>query len=110
MTFSKVAESISAEDDVDSQALWRSIRAPMIARAGERGQAESMARQAVELLGESDATEMRADTLAELAAVLEICGRQQEACKVMDDAIGLYKVKGDIVSERRARSFRERIS
>ena len=110
MEFSIVAETISAEDDVDSQALWRSVRAPMLARAGKTSEAESMARSAVDLLAGSDAPQMRADTLSELAAVLAICGRPDEARKTISDAIAIYRLKGDIVSSRRAVAWSDQIS
>jgi hypothetical protein len=109
MAFSIVAESISAEDDVDSQALWRSIRAPMLARADKRRDAELMARSAVELLAETDAPQLRADTLSELAAVLAICGRHDEARETISEAIAIYRLKGDIVSARRATAWADKV-
>ena len=39
----KLAEEIAADDDIEVQALWRSIRAPIVARAGDVGEAESLA-------------------------------------------------------------------
>jgi class 3 adenylate cyclase/tetratricopeptide (TPR) repeat protein len=109
MAFSIVAESISAEDDVDSQALWRSIRAPMLARADKRRDAELMARSAVEFVAKTDAPQLRADTLSELAAVLAICGRHDEARETILEAIAIYRLKGDIVSARRATAWSDQI-
>ncbi len=109
MALSIVAESISAEDDVDSQALWRSVRAPMLARAGKPSEAESMARSAVELLAGTDAPQLRADTLSELATVLALCGRHDEARETISNAIVTYQLKGDIVSARRAAAWSEQV-
>ncbi len=100
--FSKVAEEATAKDDVDSQARWRSIRAPILARAGKAADAESLARSAVELLGNSDAVPLRADSLSELSTVLALCGSIDEARRVITSAIALYQSKGDIVSSNRA--------
>ena len=72
LTFSQVAEDATAADDVDSQALWRSIRAPILARAGKQAEAESLARSAVELARQGDAPQLQADTMVELAAVLAL--------------------------------------
>jgi ATP/maltotriose-dependent transcriptional regulator MalT len=49
LAFSRRAEEATAADDVESLALWRSIRAPILARAGRMEEAESLARSAVEL-------------------------------------------------------------
>ncbi len=107
LVFSKVAEKVAAEDDLDSQALWRSIRAPILARAGSLGEAESLARSAVELLGESDALQLRADTLSELASVLLLGGRIDECRQAISAATAIYQSKGDIVSTERAIAWAE---
>ena len=57
LAFSRIAEGAAAADDTDSQALWRSIRAPIVARAGNFAEAELLARSAVELSQQSDAPE-----------------------------------------------------
>ena len=44
LIYSKIAEAAtSADDDIESQALWRSIRAPIEARAGNLALAEELA-------------------------------------------------------------------
>jgi tetratricopeptide (TPR) repeat protein len=102
LVFSQVAERVTAADDVDSQAKWRSIRAPILARAGKLSEAESLAREAVDLLAHSDAPQFRADTLSELASVLALSGKVEEGRKAIAEAISLYQSKGDIVSTGRA--------
>jgi tetratricopeptide (TPR) repeat protein len=49
LVLSRRAEEATAVGDVESQALWQSIRAPILARAGRTEEAESLARSAVEL-------------------------------------------------------------
>jgi ATP/maltotriose-dependent transcriptional regulator MalT len=102
LAFSQIAEGATAADDMESQALWRSIRAPIVARAGKLDEAESLARSAVELSQKSDAPQMQADTLSELAVVLMLAGRLDEARVAIDTAIRIYRAKGDIVSAARA--------
>jgi class 3 adenylate cyclase len=102
LAYSTIAEAATAADDAESQALWRSIRAPIVARAGNLAEAESLARSAVELSKQSDAPQMRADTLFELAAVLMLADRLGEARQAIDTAIAIYEAKGDIVSAGRA--------
>ena len=107
--YSQTAEAATAADDMESQALWRSIRAPMLARRGDVAQAEALARSAVELSKNSDAPQMQADTLAELAAVLALAGRRGEARDTMAEAIRIYQAKGDVVSSARGRAWMARL-
>ncbi len=107
LVYSEIAEATAADDDMESQALWRSIRAPIVARAGNLSEAESLARSAVELSGQSDAPQMRADSLSELASVLRLAGRLDEARQTIDSAIAIYRAKGDIVSAARASAWAE---
>ena len=105
LTFSQVAEDATAADDVDSQALWRSIRAPILARAGNLAEAESLARSAVELARQGDAPQLQADTMVELATVLALAGRLDEARQFIERAIAIYRAKGDIASSRRVAAW-----
>jgi ATP/maltotriose-dependent transcriptional regulator MalT len=107
--FSKVAEQATAADDLDSQALWRSIRAPMLARAGQAAEAEKLARAAVELSRQTEAPSLQADALVELASVLEITNQIEEAHAALCEAMALYSTKGNIVSERHARDWAMRL-
>jgi hypothetical protein len=96
----KLAEDTAADDDIEVQALWRSIRAPIVARAGDLPAAEALAREAVELAQRTDMPAQQADTLAESAAVAALAGRGADARRAADQAIGLYVSKGDVVSAR----------
>jgi tetratricopeptide (TPR) repeat protein len=110
LVFSRIAETATATDDVDSQALWRSIRAPILARAGNVAEAESLARSAVVLSQKSDAPQLQADTLSELAAVLVLDRRVDEARGAIQTAIALYQVKGDVVSIARSTTWAMRFT
>ncbi len=105
LEFSRIAEAAAAADDIESLSLWRSIRAPIIARAGNLTEAESLARSAVELSQKTDAPQLQADTLSELAAVLRLGGRLDEARQNIDAAIAIYRAKGDVVSAARASAW-----
>jgi tetratricopeptide (TPR) repeat protein len=105
LEWSKIAEEISAADDVDLQAEWRRIRAPIIARAGNLTLAEELARAAVQMARRSEAPGLQADALTELASVLGIAGRTNEARSTAEEAIALYRAKGNVVLERRVREW-----
>ena len=101
LAFSQIAERATAADDIESQALWRSIRAPIVARAGDAALAEELARTALDLVGQTEAPILRADALSELAWVLRFGGKDREARHIMDEAISLYASKGNVVSGAR---------
>jgi tetratricopeptide (TPR) repeat protein len=108
LSLSETAQEAAAEDDIDSQALWRSVRAPILARAGEFAKAEELARTAVELVRSTEALMMQADALSELATVLSFAGRRAEAIEAIKEAIGLYTAKGNVVSVAKSVDFATR--
>jgi tetratricopeptide (TPR) repeat protein len=109
LELSRAAEKAADEDDFDSQALWRAIRAPIVARAGDLTGAETLARKAVELVRRTEAPLMQADALAELAEVLNIAGRSVEARAAIEEATALYCSKGNLVSEAQCRRWASRL-
>lgn len=110
LVLSRTAEALTTEDDTESQSLWRSIRAPILARAGAVGQAEELARSAIELIGEAEAPALRADALAELTSVLRLAGKHSEAQRATDEALALYRAKGNIVAAARVAAAQDSAS
>ena len=105
LEWSRIAEQAMAADDIDTQAYWRAIRAPIIARAGELSLAEDLARSAVEMAGRTEAIVLQAETLSELAAVLRIAGRHDEARQCIGEAISLFEAKGNAAAAARANAW-----
>lgn len=99
----RVAEDLSAEDDLTSQALWRSVRAKTLARRGLDGEAETLAREAVELLEGTDALILQADALEDLAEVLALL-RSDGARVSLGEALRRLERKEDVVSVERVRA------
>ena len=108
LSLSKVAEAATAADDIEAQVLWRSVRVPIVARSGELDAAEAMARTALDLARRSEVPILQADILFELAVVLQLAGRADEARNAVGEAIALYTVKGDLVSAARSTAWAER--
>src|SRR5215204_1465214 len=104
---SRTAEELAAEEDVVSQALWRTVRARVLARRGEDGPARRLAHEAVELLKPTGELVLQAEALLDLAAVLELSADGAAARRPLSDALALFERKGDVVS---AASTRDRIS
>jgi tetratricopeptide (TPR) repeat protein len=100
-----VAEELAAPDDIEGQALWRAIRAPIVARGGNATLAEELARTAVELIRKTEAPMMQADALVELADVLKMNGKRDEAQRANEEALALYAAKGNVVSAARCRAW-----
>jgi Tetratricopeptide repeat len=86
-----------------SQALWRSVRATVLARRGGLAEAERMARQAVALAERTDFLNHRAETLVVLADVLRRRDRPQLASAALADALALYERKGNLVAAQQVR-------
>ena len=99
----RTCERLAAPDQADAQVKWRSIRAIAVARRGEPGEAERLAREAVYLAGKTDQLDSRAEAHVDLAEVLLLGGRGREAAHELERAIALYQEKGNEVGERKAR-------
>jgi hypothetical protein len=102
MALSERAESSTASDDVLTQALWRMVRAPVLARAGRLDEAEQMAIAAVALLRDVEAPGFLGDALLDLTAVLQIAGKGHEARAAVAEAMNLFNAKGDRLFAQRA--------
>ena len=103
-------EAASAADDVEAQALWRSIRAPILAHLGRLEEAEMLARAARDLARKTEVPTLQADALAELACVLALAQRGNEAQLAVEEAISLYAAKGDQVSLKRWADWAARLA
>jgi class 3 adenylate cyclase/tetratricopeptide (TPR) repeat protein len=104
----RTCERLAAPDQADAQVKWRSIRAIAVARRGEPGEAERLAREAVYLAGKTDQLDSRAEAHVDLAEVLLLAGRGREAEHELERAIALFQEKGNEIGERSARRLRAR--
>jgi ATP/maltotriose-dependent transcriptional regulator MalT len=90
-----------AEDRV-TQALWRSVRAGVLARRGAHEEAEALAREALAVVEPTDLLTDRGDALLALAEILRLRGRPAETTAAAREAQELYRRKGAIVLADRA--------
>jgi len=86
---SKMAEDAATEDDVDAQVQWRSVRAPIMARRGDLVEAERLAREALQLASGAEVPLLLAEAHADLAEVLALAGRRDEAADEYECAAAL---------------------
>ena len=97
-------EQACRPNDVHSQILWRSTRAKVLARRADFDGALHLAREAVALAREGDFLPGRSEALSDLAEVLRLSGREEEARAALEEAIGAVAQKGHVLAAERARS------
>jgi class 3 adenylate cyclase/tetratricopeptide (TPR) repeat protein len=105
LQWSKTAEDATSADDLLIQALWRSVRAPILARQGRHAEATEMSTHAVAMLRDAETPSLRADVLLEHATVLGLTGQPAEAQSHLGVALALYVAKGNLVGAQRARAL-----
>jgi tetratricopeptide (TPR) repeat protein len=99
-----VSERASSADDVWAQVAWRCTRAKILVRRGELEDAERLAREAVELIAETDALTMHAHALTSLAQVLAAGEKVEVAAECAAEGVRLYEAKGNVVAAEQARA------
>jgi tetratricopeptide (TPR) repeat protein len=99
------SEAMAPSWDVLTQALWRSARAKVRARAGSGEEAEALAREAVQFAERTDALWERADAYMDLCEVLGYAGRNDEAAAAVKEALRCYEQKELLVGAARARDI-----
>jgi DNA-binding SARP family transcriptional activator len=103
--WTRVAEERASASDVSAQLSWRAVRAKALAQAGRPIEAEQIGREAVELAKGTDALNHRARVLLDLAEVLRLDRRAEEASGHVEAAIRLLERKENDVGAQRARAL-----
>ena len=98
------AAELGASDDALTQMLWRQVRAKVCARRGELADAERLSREAVAIGERTDLLDRQGDTYADLADVLALAERRQEAARALERALERYTHKGNLVSAQHVRA------
>jgi class 3 adenylate cyclase len=87
-------------EDVDSQILWRIVRAKLLRHAGHPDQALPYAEEAVAYAEQTDWLNGLADALALAASLHAQTGSPAEANELRARALLLYRQKGNVAGER----------
>jgi class 3 adenylate cyclase len=102
------SEQIADSDDLMTQVWWRCPRARASARRGALADAETLAREACAIADGGDYLELRGRSREALAEVLHLAERNEEAERVLRDAVTIYERKGSGPLAERARAFATR--
>jgi class 3 adenylate cyclase/tetratricopeptide (TPR) repeat protein len=70
----RLSEELATEEDADAQALWRCIRAKLLARGGSFDEAEVLVREAIDVLEPTDAILFKFGALLDLAEIQRLAG------------------------------------
>jgi class 3 adenylate cyclase len=100
--WTRVAREHSSSDDISAEFTWRSVRSKVVAQAGAHGEGEELARDALELVDRTDALNQRANVRLDLAHVLQLAERIEEAASTAADAAVLYERKGNTIAAEQA--------
>jgi class 3 adenylate cyclase/tetratricopeptide (TPR) repeat protein len=92
----QLARELASEDDVDTQALWRCVQAKLLAREGDFEQAELLVREALEILGSTDAALFTFGALLDLAEVQRLSG-DPSLGSTFEEVLRLAQEKGSPV-------------
>ena len=98
----------AAPADLAPQFGWRMVRAAVLARRGEGGEAVRLTSDALRLVERTDWLNDRADVLAGHANALAAIGDERASRKALDEAIALYQRKGNTVAAESLREALER--
>ncbi len=92
-----VAREIGVEDDPAAKGPALGVAARVLARRGAFEEAERLGRQAVASFDGTDYLDWMARAHADLAEVLHLAGREEEAIRELRSALELYEQKGHLV-------------
>ena len=97
------AAKAARPNDVHSHIVSRGTTAKVLAQRGELGAAEELGREAVAFAEESDFLESHGGALMDLAEVLHMARREDEAHALVERALRLFEEKGNVVAASRGR-------
>jgi tetratricopeptide (TPR) repeat protein len=100
-----VAREHTGQEDLDAKLSWQPVQARILASRGEAEAAERLARETLELVSRTDALNRHADSLLALAEVLRLSARREEAADLVEQALQVYELKGNVVAAKKTRAL-----
>jgi tetratricopeptide (TPR) repeat protein len=87
---------VSVAGDLWAEAIWRQALALVEAASDNRAIAERLAREAVAIVGRSDALNIQGDAFRDLAEVLAVAGRIDESINALEQALDRHQSKKNL--------------
>jgi predicted ATPase len=106
----RASEDAAADDDVFSQVLWRATLAKVRARQGDLALATSLAGEALRIVEQTDLLDEQGNTLLDLAEVLTLGGRREEACAAAEEAARRFERKRNLPALERATNLARQLA
>jgi tetratricopeptide (TPR) repeat protein len=97
---SRTVEGLASAEDIDAQALWRGVRAKVLAQRGDARAATQLAEETLALRRQAESPDLEAEALADLAEVQRLCGDAAWQA-TLNEAVETYQRKGDVASVQR---------
>jgi class 3 adenylate cyclase len=104
------SRDLGASDDLATQAVWRQVEAKLLARRDKAEEAERLAREAVEITRATQNLDYCAGSLLDLATVLELDDKPEDARTALQQAFDLYQGKGNLVMAARTQARLEKLA
>jgi ATP/maltotriose-dependent transcriptional regulator MalT len=104
LELSRVSEDAAADDDIESQVIWRCARGKVLARRGDHAGGEALVREALDLIMRTEEPDVQGHVHMDLAQVLFLQGKRAEEREVLQEALRLYERKGNSVAAAKARA------
>jgi tetratricopeptide (TPR) repeat protein len=101
--FAIQGRNLGGDDDLLTQVLWREVAALVKASRGDYAEAESLAREGIEIAAQTDSPGLQDEVHRDLAEVLEAAGRPEEAVAAWREALDRYEQKEMVPLARRVR-------
>jgi hypothetical protein len=96
----EIAERASVASEISAQARWRQVKGLLLARRGGADSARQLVQEAVNGTRRTQSPDIQAQALTDLAEVLRLAGDRSHAAEAAEQALALYRQRGDKVHER----------
>jgi ATP/maltotriose-dependent transcriptional regulator MalT len=103
----EAAAAIAGEDDLECQAILRSVKAKILVRRGREQEATDLAREALTLLEPTDEIVGRVEVLLDLADVHRVAGDPNASAEALSAALALCRKKQMTVQTERLEAMLE---
>jgi class 3 adenylate cyclase/tetratricopeptide (TPR) repeat protein len=101
----RIGAEAGSSDDLTTQVGWREVQARVLARRRQIGEAEALAREAIDIADRGESLIDQGSARLALAEVLRLAARKAEAASLAEEALRRFEQKGVVGLAERARAF-----